>query len=110
MKATFLCSLPRPNGRAGEADVAGRGTAAGAVHVVRWVGVTLFEPRGGESFSCLLFLRKGLRFWKKPLFFSFTADMSLEDDKAEPLKSLVGEACPLVGSKLDIEVGLEYSL
>lgn len=66
----------------------------------------------GDSFSCLLFLPNGLLFWKKPLFFSFSAGIdcigpSLAEDMADPLNCFVGELWPLDGSKLEKDVGFE---
>lgn len=70
----------------------------------------LADASCGASFSCLLFLRNGLRFWKKPLFFSFKTGMSLDDDMFDPLNCLVGEGWPLAGSKLEREVAMDNSL
>ena len=58
----------------------------------------------------LLRRRNGLCDWKKlPFFFCACASSAPEDrpDRPEPLYCLVGECWPLVGSKLESEVGAE---
>jgi hypothetical protein len=67
------------------------------------------------SFSCLLLRLKGLWFWKKPLFLFCTclsAGMLCGGATAEGAGCccFVGDCFPLGGSKLDMDVGLEYSL
>ena len=62
----------------------------------------MFLPAGGAVFF-VLFRRKGLWFWKKPLFFLSTCFSG---------EAAGGAACftGLGGSILEKEVGLEYSL
>ena len=72
--------------------------AADACHV--------FLLFGGAVFLVLL-RRKGLWFWKNPLFFLRTC---FSGDAAGGRSCFVGEVFPLGGSMLENEVGMEYSL
>jgi hypothetical protein len=80
-------------------------------HVFLWVPDA--EDDCGFSFSCLLFLRKGLLLKKLLLFFWtscwFCAGAAATGAETT-LEDFNGDLWPLAGSTLDIEVALETSL